>query len=83
MISLGGGLPAPDYFPFEDCTFKAPPFGGPFDEESTRKSGTELHYGKRDMATGESAYDMATAYNYGQGHGSVQLLRFLLEHTVQ
>ncbi|KAI9668810.1 MAG: Aromatic/aminoadipate aminotransferase 1 [Alyxoria varia] len=83
MISLGGGLPAPDYFPFEDCTFKAPPFGGPFDEEHTRKSGTEIRYGKHDMDTGESAYDIATAYNYGQGHGSVQLLRFLLEHMMQ
>ena len=81
MLTLGGGLPSSDYFPFADFGFKAPAVGH-FSEEETLKSGTVLDAGKHDMAEGKSFYDIATAFNYGQGSGSVQLLRFLIEHTV-
>lgn len=33
------------------------------------------------MAAGKSNYDIATAYNYHQGSGSAQLLRWITEHT--
>jgi aromatic amino acid aminotransferase I len=37
--------------------------------------------GKHDLAEGKSIFDIATAFNYGQGAGSAQLLRWMTEHT--
>lgn len=33
------------------------------------------------MAEDKSAFDIATALQYGQGHGAAQLLRWIVEHT--
>lgn len=81
MLSLGGGLPSSDYFPFGSYSIKAPTLGH-FSEEDTERSGVFLSSGKHDMQDQKSFFDIATAFNYGQGCGSVQLLRFLIEHTV-
>jgi aromatic amino acid aminotransferase I len=40
-----------------------------------------LTAGKHDLANDTSIFDIATAFNYGQGRGSAQLLRWVTEHT--
>jgi len=77
MISLGGGLPSSEYFPFEELSAKVP-VPGAFDDHSRH---TVLSAGKHDLAQGKSDYDIATAFNYGQGYGSAQFLRWIVEHT--
>ena len=54
---------------------------GHFSEEETRDSGVVLTIGKHDLAAEKSTFDIATAFNYGQGSGSAQLLRWITEHT--
>lgn len=80
MISLGGGLPSSEYFPFESIDMKipTPPH---FSETGTRESGISHRIGKHDIAEGKSLYDMHVAFNYGQATGSIQLLRYVTEHT--
>ncbi|XTI95554.1 PLP-dependent transferase [Cenococcum geophilum] len=80
MISLGGGLPSSEYFPFESLSVKVPT-PPHFSEPATAASGTTLHAGKHDLANGRALYDISTAFNYAQGTGSAQLLRFVTEHT--
>lgn len=80
LISLGGGLPSSEYFPFEELSIKVPVVGH-FSEEETKESGVVLTAGKHDLANDKSIYDIATAFNYGQGAGAAQLLRFVTEHT--
>ncbi|KAJ5580370.1 Aromatic amino acid aminotransferase [Penicillium hetheringtonii] len=80
MISLGGGLPSPEYFPFEHLDIKVPTPPG-FSPEATRQSGTTLRAGKQDIKNGSSLYDLEIAMNYGQATGAAQLLRFVTEHT--
>lgn len=80
LISLGGGLPSSEYFPFEELSVKVPQVGR-FSEADTKESGVTLTAGKHDLAEGKSIFDIATAFNYGQGAGSAQLLRWMTEHT--
>ncbi|KAI4701498.1 hypothetical protein J4E81_003238 [Alternaria sp. BMP 2799] len=80
IISLGGGLPSSEYFPFEELSIKVPKIGH-FSEAETRESGVTITAGKHDLAENKSNFDIATAFNYGQGSGSAQLLRFMTEHT--
>ncbi|RSM03852.1 hypothetical protein CDV31_010318 [Fusarium ambrosium] len=80
MISLGGGLPSSEYFPWDELHFKVPP-AGQFSEKNLHEHGVLLKAGKHDQAREESEFDIATAFNYGQGHGSAQLLRWITEHT--
>lgn len=80
VISLGGGLPSSDYFPFETIDIKvpAPPY---FSEEETAKTGVVHSAGKHDIPAGKSLFDLSVALNYGQAMGAPQLLRFCTEHT--
>ena len=80
LISLGGGLPSSEYFPFDSLSAKVPtpPY---WTEAETHTSGTTLVAGKHDLAYEKSIYDVSTAFNYGQGSGSAQILRFVTEHT--
>ncbi|KAJ8106090.1 hypothetical protein OPT61_g9772 [Boeremia exigua] len=80
IISLGGGLPSSEYFPFEELSMKVPTIGK-FSEAETKKSGVVVTAGKHDLAENKSTYDIATAFNYGQGAGSAQMLRWVTEHT--
>ena len=80
LISLGGGLPSSDYFPFEHIEIRVPTVGQ-FSEKETRIAGQNVKIGKYDVLEGNSTYDLAIALNYGQGTGSAQLLRFVTEHT--
>lgn len=80
MISLGGGLPSSDYFPFEYIEMKVPTIGK-FSEAETAESGKVVRIGKHDVKEGKSAFDLAISLNYGQGTGSAQILRWFTEHT--
>ena len=77
IISLGGGLPSSEYFPFEELCAKVP-VPGAFEDKSRY---AVLSAGKHDLAQGKSDFDIATAFNYGQGYGSAQFLRWIVEHT--
>ncbi|KAL9053027.1 MAG: hypothetical protein Q9162_005015 [Coniocarpon cinnabarinum] len=80
IISLGGGLPSAEYFPFDEYSFKVPKLGH-FSEHETRQDGATITAGKYDLLHEKSLYDVAVAFNYGQGHGAAQLLRWVIEHT--
>jgi aromatic amino acid aminotransferase I / 2-aminoadipate transaminase len=80
LISLGGGLPSSDYFPLDELSFKFPAVGR-FSAKDMHENGEVLTAGKHDMAEDKSGFDIATALQYGQGHGAAQLLRWMVEHT--
>jgi aromatic amino acid aminotransferase I len=80
IISLGGGIPSSEFFPFEELSIKVPRVGH-FSEAETRESGVVITAGKHDLAEEKSIFDISTAFNYGQGAGSAQLLRYVTEHT--
>ena len=80
IISLGGGLPSAEYFPFDEYSIKVPKLGK-FSEEETRKDGDVIRAGKYDLTEDKSLYDISVAFNYGQGTGAPQLLRWMIEHT--
>jgi aromatic amino acid aminotransferase I / 2-aminoadipate transaminase len=80
LISLGGGLPSSDYFPFEHIDVKVPE-APHFSEQETLETGVIRTAGKHDIREGKSLYDLEVCLNYGQATGSAQLLRFMTEHT--
>ena len=75
VISLGGGLPSSDYFPFDHFDITVP--NGP----SFRADSSTHRIGKHDVRDGKSIFDFHIGLNYAQSMGSPQLLRFLVEHT--
>jgi len=84
LISLGGGLPSSEYFPLEEMSFKIPSISHLSSSSATsgsHGSSQVLTVGMHDMAEDKSMFDIATALQYGQGHGAAQLLRWLVEHT--
>ena len=80
IISLGGGLPSSEYFPFSELSFKAP-IPGHFDGPDAEEFDVAVTAGKHDLANDKSIFDIAVAFNYGQGTGAPQLLRWVVEHT--
>lgn len=80
LISLGGGLPSSEVFPFAELAMKVP--AAPrFSEQDTLKSGQTVSIGKYDVRDADGVYDLSIALNYGQSTGSAQMMRFLTEHT--
>ncbi|KAK4185536.1 PLP-dependent transferase, partial [Podospora australis] len=79
IISLGGGLPCPEYFPFSSIHLdvSVPP---DFTESDPQES---LTIGKYDASgsSPKSEYDLSIGLNYHQAHGSAQMMRFVTEHT--
>ena len=55
MISLGGGLPSSEYFPFEHIDIKVPE-PPRFSEQDTKVFGRTITAGKHDIAEGKSLY---------------------------
>lgn len=55
LISLGGGLPSSDYFPFERLDIKAPKPPSVFDAD-IEEAGIVATAGKHDVAEGKSIY---------------------------
>lgn len=80
MISLGGGLPCPEYFPIQQLDIKVPSVPN-FSEKATMINGVTVSAGKYDVSEGHGAYDLSIALNYALGTGSPQVLRFVTEHT--
>ncbi|KAK4153080.1 pyridoxal phosphate-dependent transferase [Chaetomidium leptoderma] len=84
LISLGGGLPCPEYFPISSLSLHIP-IPPNFSEAATLppNGGEDVHIGKYDAATfGESKeYDLSIALNYSQATGSAQMTRFVTEHV--
>lgn len=81
LISLGGGLPRPEHFPFDSLSMKLP-VPPHFSEEDTKSSGKWVTIGKHDTTEKPDAeYDLAIGLNYGQATGSAQMMRWVTEHT--
>lgn len=85
LISLGGGLPCAENFPFESISMKVPSVGH-FSEEETSACGDVVTMGKYDVAAAKdrpdgAEYDLSIALNYGQATGSAQMMRWVTEHT--
>lgn len=59
MISLGGGLPSSEHFPFEEISMKVPAVPG-FSEQETRVSGKTLTAKKHDIKDGKSLLGRVT-----------------------
>ena len=75
-ISLCGGLPSSEYFPFEELAFEVPT------SPAFESSKTNIVRGRKyDVAEGKSDFDLSIALNYGQSMGPPQLMRYLTEHT--
>lgn len=81
LISLGGGLPSSEYFPFHEIDVKVPKLGYCAQPLPDHEDSEVIRAGMHDMAEGKSGFDIATAAQYGQGHGAAQLLRWIVEHT--
>lgn len=85
IVSLGGGLPLPDLFPFNKVSIEtlAPPFARGIDvlpespeealEINVQKSKADIHH--------PSDIPLETALQYGSSAGNFQLIDFLKEHT--
>lgn len=54
---------------------------GRFSSAEMHDSGVVVEAGKHDLAEDKSIFDIATAFNYGNGTGAAQLLRWIVEHT--
>ncbi|OGE56575.1 hypothetical protein PENARI_c003G10832 [Penicillium arizonense] len=84
MVSLGGGLPSSECFPFYDWSFRVPmPHDFPSKDLASADCPTTqtVSIGKHDVKAGISEYDLSIALNYGQATGSPQMMRFITEHT--
>lgn len=82
VISLGGGLPLSDYFPFETLAFTvSSPETPKSPNQYLNGNQNALFSSKHDIGQGRSIYDLSVALNYSQGSGSAQLLRWITEHT--
>lgn len=84
MISLGGGLPSSEYFPYSEIALqvpKPPHFSGESMLLRESDSVQTVKIGKHDAYHGISEYDLSISLNYGQAAGSPQMLRFITEHT--
>lgn len=80
LISLGGGLPSSEVFPFAELGMRVP--AAPhFSEKDTLSRGQDVRIGKYDVRDRGATYDLSVALNYGQSTGSAQMMRFLTEHT--
>jgi len=80
LISLGGGLPSSEVFPFAELGFKVP-VAPKFSEKDTEEAGQTVTIGKYDVRDRGGTYDLSIACNYGQATGSPQMMRYLTEHT--
>ncbi|KAK7941385.1 aromatic aminotransferase Aro8 [Apiospora aurea] len=81
LVSLGGGLPSSDNFPFESLSMQVPTPANKFSQHASDLK--EVTIGKHDVrdGVGEGVLDLSIALNYGQSIGSAQLLRWVTEHT--
>ncbi|CDK28168.1 unnamed protein product [Kuraishia capsulata CBS 1993] len=82
IVFLGGGLPLPDYFPFEKVVAysPAPPFSNGIDAKPTDDSNTTVvDVLKNNAAAGDVSLAKSLQYGFTEGH--TELLAFLKGHT--
>lgn len=85
IISLGGGLPLPDLFPFTNVSVDtlAPPFARGIDvapQSADESLHVAVYKGKADIKH-PNDIPLETALQYGSSAGNFQLTDFLKEHT--
>jgi aromatic amino acid aminotransferase I len=80
LISLGGGLPSSQVFPFSDLSMTVPVVPH-FSEDEALRAAQTVNIGKYDVRDRGGVYDLSIGLNYGQGNGSAQMTRFITEHT--
>lgn len=85
IVSLGGGLPLPDLFPFSSIQVEslAPPFANGIDVKPQSKE-EELVFNiakNRADISHEADFPLETALQYGSSAGNADLINFLKEHT--
>ncbi|KOS21118.1 Aromatic amino acid aminotransferase [Escovopsis weberi] len=76
IVSLCGGLPSSELFPFSDISMTVP-----MPSTGFAPAGETVSIGKYDVRDKDATYDLSIALNYGQATGSAQMIRFLTEHT--
>ncbi|KAK9447306.1 pyridoxal phosphate-dependent transferase [Limtongia smithiae] len=84
IVSLGGGLPLPAYFPFEEITATAPepPFTTYNDPETAKDAPmVTVSVGRYNHSDDPGMIPLATAMQYGQSDGCKPLLAWITEHT--
>ncbi|KAK9368395.1 pyridoxal phosphate-dependent transferase [Lipomyces kononenkoae] len=84
IVSLGGGLPLPAYFPFETISATAPaaPFTLYNDPElSATAPIVEVEVNRYNRNQEPGMIPLATAMQYGQSDGCKPLLEWISEHT--
>ncbi|KAL1898403.1 Aromatic/aminoadipate aminotransferase 1 [Ceratocystis pirilliformis] len=77
IISLGGGLPSSEYFPFSEMKLRV----NMPDAFTETGPSSQTTMGKHDMSVLDAEYDLAIALNYTQASGSFQFMRWITEHT--
>lgn len=80
MISLAGGLPNPDMFPFNSLSATIPTIPGSRGADLSETEST-ITMGLHDIASADASFDLSVALNYGQAAGSAQMIRWITEHT--
>lgn len=77
-------MPSSEYFPFEQLDITVPSLSS-FSHQQNGQNGhhefNTLTAGKHDLRDGKSLHDISIAFQYGQGHGAAQFLRWIVEHT--
>ncbi|KAK9460890.1 pyridoxal phosphate-dependent transferase [Lipomyces oligophaga] len=84
IVSLGGGLPLPAYFPFEKITATAPepPFLTYNDPVKSKDAPMlTVEVGRYNHEQDPGMIPLATAMQYGQSDGAPPLLNWIKEHT--
>lgn len=81
IISLGGGLPLPENFPFDSISTKSinPPFNGGINKVPTNDDCLEFTVPKHNDDSGLIPLD--TSLQYGNTQGPTPLLDFISKHT--
>ncbi|PVV02569.1 hypothetical protein BB560_002974 [Smittium megazygosporum] len=77
LISLGGGLPNPNLFPFEDFTASVIQPGTSFEEENLS---TESVTVSRDVQANSNVESLKQFLQYGGGVGAASLIKFFYQH---
>ncbi|KAK9466274.1 pyridoxal phosphate-dependent transferase [Lipomyces arxii] len=84
IVSLGGGLPLPAYFPFESISASAP--AAPFltyndPEHAAEAPMIHLEVSKYNHVQDPGMIPLSTAMQYGQSDGCKPLLDWIIKHT--
>ncbi|OLL22738.1 Aromatic amino acid aminotransferase [Neolecta irregularis DAH-3] len=79
MITMGGGLPEPCYFPFSALEAVVPELGR-FSEKETQVAGDRIVIQKY-RTKENNVLSLSDSLQYAQGYGVSDFLKFVTEHT--